>query len=108
VSTDNHRGAKAWDDYCAAIGRGVVGLGKLMGRGDFEGMDIKELRIKPPAVEGGDYLVIVKAVVEGRAIVGFHGAGDFGDALRGCYERINNNAMRWREDKPYEAMHEKG
>lgn len=81
--------------------RAMSELNSMMDEGDFEDIRILEIRVKNGNDGDGSKLIIVKALVEGRAIIGFSSGLDMTSALRTALERIKNNSMKWRDDKPY-------
>lgn len=69
---------------------------------DTQGMRITNIRVRSPIEGSGDFLVVVKARIEGRPYVGFHSATTAEDGLIGALERVRNNDLKFREDKPFE------
>lgn len=67
---------------------------------DTQGMILTHVTVRTGSDRGGEVLVIAKALFEGRPYVGFHSAAAPEDALLGALERIRNNDLKWREDKP--------
>jgi hypothetical protein len=64
-----------------------------------EGTQLKSITVRPAAGGRGGCLVIARAKIEGRSVVGFH-SGDTADAaLKGALERIENTSMEWKDDK---------
>jgi len=63
-------------------------------------MRVTGMSIRGPRVEGDEFLITVRALdAEGAAFVGFHGAYDLQDAIRGVKERVQNGTMKWRVDE---------
>jgi len=60
---------------------------------------LKDVRLKAPLHEGDDWLAIVRAFVDGVAVVGFVS----GDTVIGCLmstaEKIMNNSVKWKDDE---------
>lgn len=104
MSNQSDKQDDEWGQYLKKVGRGVVGLGKLMELDDLDGIVFREIRVKPPVREGGDFMVIIKARTGPHVIVGFHAALDLPEAIRGAFERVKNDTMKWREDRPYPAV----
>lgn len=61
--------------------------------------ELVSLTIKLPTEEDGEYLVVVRSFVNGKKMVGFHGANTFMEALRGLITRLENHSIKWRKDK---------
>jgi hypothetical protein len=64
-----------------------------------ETFKLGSLTIRPPKEEGGEFLVIIRASLEGRAFVGFTSGYDIGAALRLAIARVENGSMSWKEDQ---------
>lgn len=64
-------------------------------------MDITEIRIRGPRDGQPEIMVIVKGVVDGVQVVGFHSADNASDAIKGALERVQNRQLKLREDKPF-------
>lgn len=62
---------------------------------------IREVRIQGPNLTGGGYRAIIKADMGGQRVVAFHNAETPEELIAGLVERVNTDAARWREDKPY-------
>lgn len=77
-------------------------LDSWMREEDMQGMVIDQIVIRNGRDRGDEPLVIVKARFEGRKYVGFHSATDVEAAVQGALERVRNQDMKWREDRPYE------
>ncbi len=89
-----------------AVQRVLLRLAEQLVRAEdiFERLDegdlsIDSMGVRLPQYEGGDYMVTVRAVKEGVAVVGFHGADSLAESLRGVLARLSNGSMRWRDDK---------
>jgi len=84
----------------ASIGEAVAELGAAMeGYRDLQ-VDITGMSVRGPAVRNGEFLITVRGVDhEGLPVVAFHGATDFGEALRGISARVNNGTMKWKADE---------
>ncbi len=59
---------------------------------------VTRVSVRAPDVPGGEYFVVVNAVVEGQRSVGFGSGMDVISALGGTVARITNGTMKWRED----------
>lgn len=71
---------------------------------DAQGMLISSITVRNGRDRGGELLVIVKALFEGKQYVGFHSAMTPEEAIRGALDRIRANSLKWREDTPYEGQ----
>ena len=65
---------------------------------DEDEVDIVSIRIRFPEGEGSDFLMVVRAFVEGQPMVGFSGGATFKEALWSGMERLVRGSMRWKED----------
>jgi hypothetical protein len=90
---------RAWDKTVLDAGMGVFRWERLMGLGALEGTTIESVRIRTPRTEGGEFLIVVKASVEGKRAVGFHSSTSLPEALSGAANRVLNRTLRWREDR---------
>lgn len=70
---------------------------------DTQGMRITHMTVRSGFERGGEFLVTVKAQIEGRLYVAFHSANSPEDAITGALDRARDNALKWREDTPYEG-----
>jgi len=87
--------------YAGRIGLVMMALDEMMDAKEFDEMNIREIRVKQNSDGSPGVLVVVKAVVEGRMLVGFSQGMTTSEAVSSAVERIKNNSMKWREDKPY-------
>jgi hypothetical protein len=81
-------------------GYSLLNLEGLMSKDANDGLRVQSITVRNPKEPGGDYLVVVKATVENRYYVGFHGAQTVAEALAGATARISNRSMKFREDNP--------
>jgi hypothetical protein len=61
-----------------------------------------EVRVKGPKTIGGDTLVIVKALVEGKRKIAFHSAASSSEAVKGALEKVYNDSLVFKDDVPWE------
>lgn len=67
-----------------------------------EELTVLEFRVKAPSVEGGDFMVIVKAASYGNRLVMFNSASSPSEAIAGAVAKIRQkDSSIWREDKPF-------
>ncbi len=69
---------------------------------------VNSLTVRIPTADEAQYLVVVRATKEGRAVVGFHGSDSYADTIRGGIERLRNKTMKWREDEYATESENKG
>lgn len=78
-------------------------LDEFMEVADEDRVTVTSVTVRSGLERGGEVLVIVKGTYEGRQVVAFHSAEESGDAFRGALERLRTNALKWREDTPYDG-----
>lgn len=62
-------------------------------------LDVSGLSVRFPQGSGAEYLITVRARVDGVRVVAFHSAYTMGEALRGLYNRISTNKLKWKVDE---------
>jgi len=87
-----------WAKRLHEIGYAIEWINAEMERDMFDGMQITEVRIRP-AQTPGEVLIVVKAITEGRKLVGFHSGASVAEALIGCRNRLESNLMKWKDDE---------
>lgn len=63
------------------------------------GTVLASMRVRIPSEDEGEYLIVLKARQEGRAVVGFHAADTFAEAVMGALNRLRNKSIKWRDDE---------
>lgn len=76
-------------------------LDELMQQEDLQGLQLVEIRVKEAPSNPGEFLVVLKARLEGRPVVAFSSGSTVLDAISTAVERMRNSTMRWREDRPF-------
>lgn len=98
-SGTNRKSELAYERFTADLGGRLLSSERMFERLDDEDISIVAIRARFPTSESPDYLVTVKAMVEGQAVVGFHGGETFHEALGGVLTRLQNRTMKWRSDQ---------
>jgi hypothetical protein len=62
---------------------------------------LREVRVRFPTESSTEFLVVLKGEAEGGAVVAFHQASTFFEAITGALRRFQNKDLKWREDRPY-------
>lgn len=89
---------RAYQAELEKVGVALLQLDTAVRRYRKEGNELRDIRLKAPPEEEGEWFVIVRAVVQGDPFVGFHSAYSAGDALRGAVNRVLNGTMKWKAD----------
>lgn len=63
------------------------------------GVYIYQIKLRAPTEARPEWFVIVSADVDGKAMVAFHSAPSFRDALVGMINRFGNGSLKWKEDQ---------
>lgn len=95
--------AREFSRYASRIGLVMMALDEMMDVKEFEEMNIREIRVKQNSDGSPGVLVVVKAIEDGRLLVGFSQGMTTSEAVSSAVERIKNNSMKWKDDKPYGA-----
>jgi hypothetical protein len=66
---------------------------------DQEDFTITQIKIVHPGVLGGEYRLVVKARVGGKAVVAFHSGDTLSGLLVGFVNRIENRSLKFKEDQ---------
>jgi len=90
--------ARTYQAEMGKVGEALLQLDLAVRRYRKDGNELRDIRLKAPSEEEGEWFVVVRAVLEGDPFVGFHNAFSAGDALRGAINRILNGKMKWRSD----------
>lgn len=77
----------------------MVRLSYIQDRLDKVDCILGSLTIRPPSVDGGDWLCVCRMSVEGRPHVGFISGHDVASCLRSLVSKLENGSMKWREDE---------
>lgn len=97
------RQEREFSKFAARVGLTMLALDELMDAKEFDEVNIREIRVMQNKDGSPGVLAVVKAVVEGRMLVGFSQGMNPSEAIASAVERIKNNSMKWREDRPYQA-----
>lgn len=82
------------------VGEALALLDRLVVQLREEGeLDVSGLSIRFPDGSGAEYLVTVRARVDGVKVVAFHSAYAIGETLRGLYNRMKAGKLKWKEDQ---------
>lgn len=77
----------------------LVRVEHLLDALDEENVEVRSVTFRVPQEQGGDFLVTVRAFVEGKAMVAFHGSDSFAEAARGVFARLENRSVKWKDDQ---------
>ena len=77
----------------------LVRLSHIQERLDRADAVLGSLTIRPPSVEGGDWLLVCRMSLEGRPHVGFITGHDVAACLRSLVAKLENGSMKWKEDE---------
>jgi len=64
-------------------------------------MVLTAIRIVLPGYRRMDYLVVVQGEQDGRRVVAFHNAGTLRDAIVGVLDRLDNESLKFKEERPF-------
>lgn len=92
----------SWDSLLSRYAHTLLWADKLMdGTADMD-VIVREIRVKQPAVEGGEFMCIVKGWAGNRPVVLFNSASTASEAIAGAINKARaGDATAWRDDKPY-------
>lgn len=60
---------------------------------------LRDVRIKPPAGDGGEWFVVVRAYEEGAPVVAFSSGSSFVECVRLFCTRWVNGDLKWKADQ---------
>lgn len=89
--------------HLVKIGEALTGFERVLDMLADQDEWVYSIRAKLADEDNRETLIIVKAMVGGSPVVGFHSAEGFGEAVRGTIARLSNRTMKWKEDE-YEAQ----
>lgn len=84
---------------CARYGERLLMFEAQVGRWFEAGYDLLSLTVRLPQSEGGEYLVILRANVEGVGMVGFSSGATLASALETLVNRMSNGSLNFQEDR---------
>lgn len=76
----------------------ILRADKIIERCDDADIFIRAIKLMPPTDGRTDWLVVVSADSPDGRLVAFTGALDCLEALRGCFAKMENKSMKWRQD----------
>jgi len=89
-----------------AYQRSMLRIAEQLARAEYvwerlaEGMtEVVSFSVRLPQYAGGEYLVVVRAIQDGKPVVGFHSADTLSEVLRGVLARLTNGSIKWKADK---------
>lgn len=77
----------------------LVRLTYMQERLDKQEIVLGSLTLRPPSVDGGDWLLVLRAQLEGGPAVGFVSGHDVAGCLLSTVSMLENGSMKWREDR---------
>lgn len=86
-----------------ALGYAVLRIQRANNVDEKTGVRVTDVRIKLDADNRTSVLVILKGVSEEGARVAFVGGGDLEGAVIAVGKRLSGEALKWREDRPWEG-----
>lgn len=57
------------------------------------------ITLRPPSVDGGDWMSVCRVSLDGVAHVGFVSGSDVAAVFQSLINMLENGSMKWREDK---------
>lgn len=64
-----------------------------------EGISVESIRLKMPAEQDGEILLVITASTESGGIVAFHRQAGIAACLEGLSSRLDNGSLKWKEDE---------
>lgn len=64
-----------------------------------DGVILRGMNVRAPALEGLEWLIVVRIEHDGRRQVGFCSGGSLGACLHLAIARLLNGTMNWKDDK---------
>jgi len=92
---------KAAEGHVSRVGESVMYLALCVEDPPGGERWLKEIRFKVRYGAEGDVLVVVKAEGGEGNQVSFHSGDRLDDVVVGLANRLRNDSLKWREDKPY-------
>jgi len=81
------------------IWEALIRLSYMQERLQRSGMSLGSITLRPPSVEGGDWLGIVRAEIQTVWYVGFISGREVANVLHSMVSKLENNSMVWKEDQ---------
>ena len=76
---------------------------RQMDLGREDDLDVMYIKLRPPRYDGDEWFVVLNAEEGDVKYVAFHSADDMIGALVGVANRMLNNTMKFKKEKPYEG-----
>ena len=89
----------AYERTMVRLAQQLVRFEPLLERMFDEDIVIFGLSVRVPNEVGQDYLLTVRAQVDGKKVVGFNTANTLSEVVRSAVARLENRSMRWKGDQ---------
>jgi len=91
--------AAAHERFLTQLGAGWVGV--VEGARSLAGHDvyIESMTIRGSIGEGGDLLIVIRAISDEGKVVAFHNVDDSTTMWVGLANRMRNGSIKWKEDQ---------
>lgn len=93
------KGAVAFQEELAQEALVLRRVDRWLGLQEEDNFRLVALKLRAPMEDSAEYLVVVSAYVDGRAMVGFSAGSTIMEALLICSRRILNGSIKWKEDQ---------
>lgn len=95
----NRAAGVAYDRECHNFAVKMRGYEHLLEQLFERDVEVYSMSIRHPKEEYDEYLITVRAYVEGKPSVTFHAAPMFYEALEGILNRMRNANVKWKPDQ---------
>lgn len=92
--------SRVFEKQLATVATELVKFDQGLERAADDGWLLSGLTVRSPMrAEQGDWLITIRAVIDGTPSVAFAGSEDLIGALRAVAARWNNRSLKWRDDE---------
>lgn len=98
-SKANRDATEALERQARGIGYVLIGFDRVLENADQDNLYVTGISLRPPGDDRPEWLLIVRAMGDGQAVVAFHAASSFVEVVKGFCDRFQNRTLRWKEDQ---------
>lgn len=85
-------------DAVQSVGLAMEALDSNLDKLDQQGFIFVGMNLKAPNEDRQDWLVTIRAEVEGRKVVAFHSAFSLAEVVDQAIRRFSNRQLQWKDD----------
>lgn len=90
--------AQAMQQVMSRIGVALTRFEVVRENADERGVYLLGLSARLPNLPGEEVLIVLRGQTDVGAVVAFHSASTFAEAISGAITRLDNGSLKWKED----------